>query len=438
MSRRAAPTVDEILDAIDYRSETLPHPVELLTIEQAARHASIPKTTIDSAVSGSEQFRSMVLAEAILALPVEPGPAVWEALRCGIRSGSTTESLSVVLSARARELSKHPSLALFLSGYDWLGDPRVAAAVHWVARDLLDRFLPFVETVLDTAITPLFDGDGELLLLHVLLVEAYRRMVEFGTSEEKPDWMLSLASARIIEAEIAQFQQDRVDDGVRPLIPRHERPPARTEGRLHDAVVAGASLLIGEQIPLSIGMTVEDIAAAGGISVATFYRRFGSVASFERALLSRVGREVLSAFPDDFFSDLLEGVRNGSVDDACDAIDTFNNAGALTTWKHIQTGRPGREVMPWLGSRVGREAFLTAAIDVVAVRGNFYEEFTKLAGHSLADGFTGRTAAEVLGTHSTVAESLIRGAVDRDRALAVLHSRLPLVNAQVFVKSSGP
>ena len=412
----------------------LPHPVELLTIEQAARRASVPKTTIDSAVSGSEQFRSMVFAEAILALPVEPGPAVWAALRRGMGSGYTVSWLADLLTARAGELAGHPSLALFLSGYDYLEDQRVADAVHWLARELLDRFLPFVETVIGGAEAgeePLFDAAGEMLVLHVLLVEGYRRMVGLAADDAATDRQLSCAAARIIEAEVEMFQHERSERADQPLLPRPDAPPDRPEGRLRDAVRAGAILLVEGHVPLSIGMTVDDVVAAAGISVATFYRRFGSVGAFERALLDRVGREVLSGFSDEFFAELLEGVRAGEIE-ARDAMDVFNASGSATTWRHIEEGRPGHQLTPWLGFAEGRKAFHLWAVDTLSVRAEFYEEFTKLAGGSLVNGLTGRTVAEILGTHSTVAVALTRASVDRDRGLELLLTRLPIVNAQLF------
>lgn len=434
MSKKAAPSVDEILDAINYKSERLPHPVELLTIEQAARHASIPKTTIDSAVAGSEQFRSMVFAEAILALPTIPGPAVWEALRRGLASGSTTEAMALLLDARALEIGQHPALALFMSGFDALDDPRIAEAVRWVSCDLVRQFLPFVETAIgetESLESPLFNGEGELVVLHVLLVESFRRMARFPDNDDELDRRLTRTAVGVIEGELSRFQCASRETSTHSVIGDPEHPPTRVEGRLRDAVIAGAELLIAGKVPFSIGMTVDEIAEAAGTSVATFYRRFGSLAGFERALLDRVGHELMMAFPDEFFDELLEGVRVGLVDPA-EGLARFNAAGAERTHEHIENGRPGRHVTPWLGAHFDSVLFETASSDILVRRAEFYEEFTKMAGLTIREGLNGAAIAELLGTHSAVAEGLVRAATDRDRALMVFLTRLPLVNSQFF------
>ncbi len=427
--------VDDVLDAVSYHPEVLMHPVELLTIEQAADGADLPKTTINSAAGGTAHFRELVLAKSISRLRCEPGPDTWAALQRGLRSGSIHRSVAELLGARASELAADPAFAFFLSGFDRLDCTPIAATVDGVARHLVRCFVPFIETGIsassDEAPTAM-RGDNAFVIMHLLLAEAFRRLMRFPADDAALDARLTANAATVLLSELGHEPSTEADWDAyfAPELPVWAGP----DGKLGLAVSAGADLLLSGAMPLSTRMTVSDITTATGINVAAFYRRFGSIAGFERIMLERVGRGLIQAFNDEMFEELLERLRSGEIG-AADALETFNSSATEALRRHVEEGRPGRQVLPWLGTAVGREVFTDAFRESVAYRAMFYDELSTLIGLPLAAGINGTTVASVLGTHSQISEMLIRNAPDRSAGFEVMQSRLPFVYATLFGSS---
>ncbi|MEZ5226599.1 MAG: TetR/AcrR family transcriptional regulator [Acidimicrobiales bacterium] len=427
-------SVDEVLALIGFSTEFLPHPAALLTIEQASNVAGVPKTTVDSAVSGSNQFREMVVAEAIGQLQTQPGPETWQALRKGLRGSSLVETVALVLDARASELADDPAFALFLGGYDCLEKERVAAVVDVAASEVVRRFVPFIETAVATfGDDPLVSvgADQAFLMLHVLLTEAYRRLPGCPRPEPAADATLTQQSAALIVDEFASVVEATVsgawDTFLGPPFDSHV-PPV---GRLATAVRAGAGLLLSGAVPVSMRLTIGDVTAATGLSTAAIYRRFGSLADLERALLERVGREILVCFEDDFFDSLLERVRSGAMP-VGEAFSMFTERAAAEVADHIERGRPDRQIIPWMQHAATAEIFRNAYRAGYQLRGAFYEEFGALLGLRPADTLCGADVSAILSAHSVISELILRRAPDRETASAVMHTRFPRINARLF------
>ncbi len=428
-------TVDQIFGLVGFSTAFLPHPVALLTIEQAANRAGVPKTTVDSAVEGSNHFRELVVCHVIDGLAIEPGEATWAALRAGLRAASSQEALAGLIDARATELANDPAFTIFLGGFDCLGKSRIAAAVNAAAVGIVRHFIPFVETVvatLDDEVESSIDPDAALLILHVLLTESYRRLRGFPRPDPSVEALITAQSAALVLDEIHTRTDDTAGyrwDAFFAMPSGYVDPPG---GRLGLAVRAGADLLIDGAVPLSMRLTVNDVTAATGMSVATFYRRFGSIGELERVLLDCVGNDIITCYQDAFFDDLLEGIRSGGLSTA-EALSLFMEQGAGTVAEHVTSGRPDRQTIPWMQTDFVADAFRSAYQQGFALRGSFYEEFSSILGRSIADGLDGSIVAAVLNAHSIISELLIRNAPDRDAASGVMQSRFPRINARLFI-----
>ncbi len=421
-----------MLDAVGCTTEILLHPVELVTIEQAADRADVRKTTIDSAAGGTARFRELVLAKSISELRCEPGPETWAALQRGICSGSLHHTLTEILAARSDEIATDPAFALLLSGFDQLDRPRIASAVTGIVRSLAEHFVPFIETGLAAGgedFEPTLGGDSTFMLLHVLLAESLRRLMKFPNDDEVLHRRLTADAASVLIAELGGNYSTTADwdPYFATVVPCEPAP----EGKLGLAVSAGADLLLSGAMPLSTRVTVSDITAATGLNVAAFYRRFGSLAEFERVMLAREAHGLMQAFNDDLFDGLLQSLRSGDIE-GDEAVGHFVAAATQAQVRHVEQGRPGHRVVPWFGTKIGREVFSNAFLEVVEQRGEFYDELSSLTGAPMPQGIRGATVAAVLTGHSLISELLIRNAPDRGAGFEVLESRIPLVYSPLF------
>ncbi len=435
MGDRQAPSADDIVELIGFSTEFLPHPVALLTVEQAAARAGVPKSTVDSAVEGSSQFREMVVAHVIESLHTEPGRATWDALGVGLRSGCPVEAIAGLLVARASELAVDPGLPLYLGGYDCLEKPRVAGAVDQVARAIVDRFTPFVETVVATlgdSGAVVAQPDQAFVILHVLLTEAYRRLPGFPRAEPDVEMLVARQSAALVLDEFSSRIAATAGSTSSTFVADASDAIEGPSGRLGAAVRAGADIVRQGAIPLSMSVTVNDVTSATGMSVASFYRRFGSIAELERALLACVSRDIVTCFKDAFFDELLDRAQSGELGTGA-ALALFAERASVKVAEHVEVGRPDRQTIPWMQIAVVADVFREAYREGYILRGRFYEQFSELVGVSLAPGLTGAVVSSVLNSHSIISELLIRNAPDRAMAAVVMHTRFPRINRRLFL-----
>ena len=420
---------EELLDLMAYSPELLMHPVDLLTVEQASNHAGVPKTTVDSALSGVQEFRSLVVAESINELATDPGPSTWAAMQRGIAAESLETGLAEVLAARAVELATDPAFALFLTGHDQFDDPIVSRAVARTADRLIRCFVPFIETVsVSNGSTERLTPEAAFATLHALLTEAYRVLTRLAGDDADLDRRLAADAGRFMAVELARPSNGLSWDTYFPPVPPADEP---LSGRLAQAVGGGAELLLTGSMPLTTRLTVSEITSTMGISVAAFYRRFGSIAEFERMMLERVGRGVIYGFGDEFFDNLLHSIRQGEIS-SIEAVTTFAENGAMAVRRHIESRRPGHQVVPWFGTELGNEVFSGAYRDAYARRGAFYDELADFAGLSFIGDITGATVSAVLNAHSFIAEMIVRRAPDRAAGLDALETRIPVVHASLY------
>ncbi len=422
-------SLEELLDLMAYSPELLMHPVDLLTVEQAANHAGVPKTTVDSALAGVQEFRSLVVAESIDELATDPGPSTWAAMQRAIAAESLDAGLAEILRARSVELATDPAFALFLNGHDQFDDPIITRAVAHTSDRLITSFVPFVETVSVAAGGPAcLTPEVAFAALHALLTEAYRVLTRLAGDDADLDRRLALDAGHFMAIELDRPPNGLPWDTYFPPLPPAAEP---LNGRLAQAVRAGADLLLTASMPLTTRLTVSEITSTMGISVAAFYRRFGSIAEFERMMLERIGQGVIYGFGDEFFDNLLHSIRQGEIS-SIEAVTTFADNGAMAVRRHIESRRPGHQVVPWFGTELGNEVFSGAYRDAYARRGAFYDELAAFAGLSFIGDITGATVSAVLNAHSFIAEMIVRRAPDRAAGLEAVESRIPVVYASLY------
>lgn len=425
--------VEAILDAIDYGPEHLPHPIDLLSADLIAEVSGVPKTTLLSAALSLEAVRMDVLAATISRLGVAPGEATWRAMRESLAAVDAASSLGSVIDARAEELAIDPAFPFLLSGFDQLACDAVASAVGSACSHLASELAPFVDTVLHAAGEQhdVSTHESRMVLVSSVLALALQRLLGVGvggTGNSSLKRCLTTGAGIGLLAEVRTPRPDEL-----PTDPYVPGPVVRraTEGSLGYAVDAAADLLLRGAVPLRCGIKLDDVLRASGVSSATLYRKFGSIAGFERKLIERTGRSIVRAFRDDSFDDVLTAVANGSME-PIDAIGELQRRASEQMDVHIESKRPGAEVLPWMGVEVGTQVFVPAFQAVTDEWGAFFLDFATMLGLSLPEGIDGPAVAATLHSYSWVAELLTRNAPDRDLTATFVHARSAAVQKIVF------
>ncbi len=424
---------DQILDAVDYGAHRLPHPIDLLSADLMADVSGVPKTTLLSAASSLDSVRTDVLTAAISRLGVVPGEATWTAMRAGLADPSIGEGLASIMAARADELAEDPAFPYFLSGFDRLTAVGVADAVALACSEIVAELVPFVDTLL------LAESDGRavkthlarMTLLATVLSMALERLIAGGAnafSNGEVSRRVAVKACRMLRVDTRS--PDVNEPNVDPYVPA---PIARRlpEGSLGRAVEAAAEVMLSGGVPLRFGVRLDDVLQAGGLSSATFYRRFGSMAGFERLLIERTGLELVRGFRDGFFSDVLASIGDGSIT-ADEAVGELQRRAVEQMALHVETKRPGTEVLPWMATEVGTQVFAPAFQQLNEEWGAFFSGFADELGAPLRDGIAGSEVAAALHATSWIGELLVRNAPNRELASALVRERSGLVQQIVF------
>lgn len=422
--------IEQILDTVDYRVDRLPHPIDLLSADLIADVSGVPKTTLLSAATSLDALRMDVLAAAVARLQVVPGEATWTAMRESLTAERAGHGLAAVLHARAQELAGDPAFPYFLSAFDRLASPEVAAAVATACSLLVNELEPFVGTVLHAtgedckAQTHL----AKMSALSSVLVMAIQRLIGGGEFPSSSVCLKVATNAGF--GLLADLRASPSDGETSPYLPTPtvRRPP---QGTLGQAVSAAVDLMLSGGVPLRFGMKLDDVLRSSGMSSATFYRRFGSMAGFERKLVERTGRDLVLGYRDDFFAGVLASIADGSMTPAM-AIGELQQRATRLMDLHVRTKRPGSEVLPWMAADVGTQVFAPAFREVSEERGIFFTSFAEGLGLPLAGGLDGTAVAATLHAYSWIAEMLTRQAPDRERTAAFMHERSALIQQFVF------
>lgn len=429
---RASKTFEQILDAVDYQVDRLPHPIDLLSADLIADVSGVPKTTLLSATSSVEALRLDVLAAAVTRLGMVPGEATWAAMRSSLSATRSGHGVAVVLQARSDELASDPAFPYFLSAFDRLSSPEVAAAVATVCSQLVDELAPFIDTVLHAT-----GEDGRvqthlsrMSMLSSIMALALQRLIgggaDFPTAEARAQ-----VAANAGFGLVSDVRAGATDETERsPFLP--VAADWRTnEGALRQAVDAATDVMLSGGVPLRFGMKLDDVLKASGVSSATFYRRFGSMAGFERKLVERTGRDLVLGYRDDFFAGVLASIADGSMSVAT-AIGELQRRATNLMDLHVRTKRPGTEVLPWMATEVGTQVFAPAFREVSEERGDFFLSFAEGLGLPFGDDLDAPAVGSTLHVYSWVAEMLTRQAPDREVTAAFMHERSALIQRFVF------
>ncbi len=405
-----------IIDKIDPSLRRLPHPVELLTADQISDVAEIPKSTILSAAADMDEIRSRAFASAIRQLGTSPGPSVWEALRVSLKEReSVADAVETLMRARLDELSDDPALCLLLSGFESLDDDRVRQAVVQTCHELVDGFVPFLETVADTfgqRIGPTGSTMRSMLLIVLLGSSLARRVSDDASAEPTYDRFTIKALCQFFDTD----PDGTVRDGDVDVLPPLRAPGPPVEGNLGQAVAAAAGLLLSGGVPVRFGMKLGDVLSQTGLSTAGFYRQFGSMAGFERALLERADSLVGRAMDDDFYEDILEFKAAGPSREHSLA-EHFLAEASVASSEYVATTRPFNDVLPWLGSWVGSSIIVPAYSEVFVARGKFLEALAARSELEIVRGIEPTDLARIFFGIGVVVELVARIAPEPQRAL---------------------
>ena len=401
----------DLLDRVALAPAEIPHPADLLTVEQAATQASVSVSTVDSAIPSAEEFRGLVFEETIRTLPTEPGDSVWAALQETVSGPDLT--LGPVLGARAQELAEDPALPLYLSGFERLDDPGMELAVNDVLCKLVVDLWPFVQTIYSAFGEPcplVPSAEIEFVGLLHLLSDALRRSLLPDQNQGESQKASDLLAELLVEAVSTPVPST----GARlfPQVDPTNRRMIKGVGR--EATDAAVQLLRSGLVEPTTTLSVADAAERCEVSVSRFYRTFNSMADFELRLFQRAGRSLTSNTTLKLLVQEIEHteVRNDSSEHEVQAhentIPLFIRRVTRHQQHNIANGRPGLELLPWLQTLVLGPVVRQSVNSRFAEVGQLIDRLYALTGAQSAADMNGADAAAVFATQSMVFELLVR------------------------------
>ncbi len=426
-----------LLDRVVLTPAEIPHPVDLLTVEQAATHADVPLSTVDSAVSCAAEFRCLVLEQSIRTLSTSPGPRVWAALQKTVDANGSELHLGPIVAARAQELADDPALPLFLTGFGRLDDPGIRLAVNDVLCQLVAELWPFIRTAYAAFAEPcplVPTADSEFAGLLYLLSDALRRLVFPAKDPDEEDR---------VSAVVASLMRQAMDAELKPsgavLFPDvDDMHPRKVRGVAADAVAAGVELQRTGAILPATTLSVVEAARRCDISVSSFYRRFGSRSEFERRLFLRSEHVLVEVFGIDHHRQILDDLKQEvatrqSDTSPADGMAYFVHTVFQRVSSHVAAGRPGTEALPWLNSPVLAPVIRHSFRNLFEERGAFLDKVLEYTRHRSGIAVEGADLAAILGTVAMILEGLIRNSPQPAASAAALGPQLSSFINHVFV-----
>ncbi len=409
---------ESILSRLDLSLDDLPHPVELLTIEAAAREADVAPTTVTSAIN-SESFRHLVMVELVTRIGVRPGSRCWSALQTSLGAGATPEhTVATIFDRRAHELSEDPSLPYFVSGFDHSNVPGLLAALGAASDTILFEFYPLLQVALAPARCALPADPPKVItegMMVFLLGEAFRRLVE-GDAESTQPSVLAGVFTRWCLAHVEPVVGGPLLGPI-PMAGDVARRPASSA--LTRAVGAGADLLCRPELEAATPLKIADVCQRAGVGVSAFYRAFPSMEEFHRQAIASAGQgdRALRAGSDGYRS-AVEKMISMTAEEALEYLFSADNGEAIV---NLTEGRRGHRLWPWLGTNdipshvraIHRRELDTQMALLAQLRETF--------GLELRPGLTPEDLVAVNRAFGAVAEMFIR--LDPDRPAAVARSR---------------
>ncbi len=417
--------VDEFVSAVGLRAAELPHPVDLITVVAAAERANVAPTTVDSAIRNAGSFRNRVLAAAVRTVDGDAGPQTWDALRSVVAQDGSPTTMVELFAARSAELADDPAVPFLISAFDRLEVDEVSAAASDALHRIVCGFWPFLATAaaaLDVDVPPEPSERQEFTTALALLGDTYGRLQLMSPLDPVDSARLSRPWVHLVERAIVG-DRSAVDrpvsagwsNGQLVRAPSPGSPPLQI-GLVHAAIDAAKELLLEYAVPIATSVSVAEAVTRAQSSRTQFYKLFGSVERFARTLVVNSGREIVSTLPEDLFSSTLAIARGEGL--------SFEEALAVL-WEqylplraaHVEGGRPGRELIPWLGSDVVQPVIAKAHQDACLNRAGFYDELVDTTGGRGSIGLRGDEIGHVLDAWGVVLELLVRNAPDRAAAV---------------------
>ncbi len=426
--------VDEYLDRIGFTAAELRHPVDLLTVERVAKRADVPVTSLDSAIESADALRHEVLAEAIRSLACSPGDMTWAGLREAISRGRSADGknqnlgwvILPVVAARAQELAEDPAFPFLLSGFDRFDSRDLPLLSRQMLRHVFEELWPFITTA--CAGSPHFCPEvasQKMRGMTTLLVtaDAYRRLL--GASAIDIDHELRL-SAVMSSAIAAEFSLDPAIQSIgsleEPTVVAVDRGERNQLEAL--AVRSGVQILLENELPFTTSLSVSEVRRRTGLSNTAFYKTFGSLTELDRLILQRAHREIAEGFAVKFFDQVLSDIQAG---DLAGGVERLAQRTSEHQRLHVSSGRPGRQLTPWLGFDEVGPVVATAYASAFEERGKFYTEFAETLGASFAPGLDGPSVAGTLHAVSVLSDYFIRVSPAREAAFDSVAKRIPLL-----------
>ena len=412
MMSRATRGDDEVLAAVGFSVDQVPHPVALLSADLIADISAVPKTTLLSA-SSIDAVRWCVLLEAITRLDVVPGAATWAAMRASMSEGDP--SPTPVLRARADDLAADPAFPYFLSGFDHLAVEGMPEALATTCSHIVDGLVPFIDTVL-------LAGEGNRIVGHesrmtVLLTVLSMALQTLTTADSSHHRQPAAAKALLVGA----WEPDVAGSTADPYVGSTTTWQSH-EGSLGRAIEATADLVLAGGVPFRVGLKLADVLRDTGLSSATFYRRFGSLLEFEQRLIKRAAPELVRSFRTDLFDGAATSFTGGEVDPD-DVIAELQHRAAAKMSRNAQGKRPGSEVLPWMGTTIGTQVFAPAFNQLHDEWGDIFGRIAAELGLPAAETMDRTAVASMLHASSWIGELLTRNAPNQRDAAVFMDKR---------------